>query len=64
MPLIFYDWFKFSGNLDRYETCWSVNDHLIIPTFWTQKYGGLSTRASTKSFNKKFITQKLNFKKD
>ena len=43
---IFYDWFTFSGNLRRYETCWSVNDHLNIPTFRTQKYGCFSIRAS------------------
>ena len=33
VPLIFYDWFTFSGDLHRYETCWSVTDHLNIPTF-------------------------------
>ena len=70
VPPIFYDRFTFSGNLHRYETCWSVNDHLNIPTFWTQKYGHFSIRASTiyswnytKSLNEKFITQKLNLKK-
>ena len=25
---VFYDWCIFSGNLHRYETYWSVNDHL------------------------------------
>ena len=35
VPPIFYDWFTFSGDLHRYETCWSVNDHLNIPTFRT-----------------------------
>ena len=83
VPPIFYDWFTFSGNLHRYETYWSVNDHLSILTFRTQKYGCFSIRASTvyswssiqnlliknlylykKSLNKKFITQKLNLKKD
>ena len=44
---IFYDWFTFSGDLHRYETCWTVTDHLNIPTFWTQKYDRFSTRAST-----------------
>ena len=44
---IFYDWFPFSGDLHRHETCWSVTDHLNIPTFWTQKYGRFSIRAST-----------------
>ena len=43
---IFYDWLTFSGNLHRYETCWSVNDHLNITTFWTQKYGCFSIGAS------------------
>ena len=33
VPLIFYDWFTFSGDLHRCETCWSVTDHLNIPTF-------------------------------
>ena len=33
VSLIFYDWFTFSGNLHRYETCWPVNDHHNIPTF-------------------------------
>ena len=47
VPPIFYDWFTFSGDLHRYETCWTVTDHLNIPTFWTQKYDRFSTRAST-----------------
>ena len=47
VPPIFYDWVTFSGDLNRYETCWSVNDHLNIPTFRTQKYGHFSIRAST-----------------
>ena len=46
VPPIFYDWFKFSGDLHRYKTCWSVTDHLNIPTFWTQKYGRFSIRVS------------------
>ena len=41
VPPIFYDWFTFSGNLHRYETCWSVNDHLNILIFWTQKHVAL-----------------------
>ena len=45
VPPIFYDWFIFSGNLHRYKTFWSVNDHLNIPTFQTQKYGRI--RASS-----------------
>ena len=31
----------------RYETCWSVTDHLNIPTFRTQTYCHFSIRAST-----------------
>ena len=46
VPLICYDWFTFSGDLHRYETCWFVNDHLNISAFRTQKYGR-SIRAST-----------------
>ena len=33
VPPIFHDWFTFSGDLRKYETCWSVTDHLTIPTF-------------------------------
>ena len=47
VPPIFYDWFTFSRDLHRYEICWSVNDHLNIPNFRTQKYGHFSIRAST-----------------
>ena len=47
VPPMFYDWFTFSGHLHRYETCWSVADHLNIPTFQAQKYGRFSIRAST-----------------
>ena len=47
MPPIFYDWFTFSEDLHRYETCWSGNDHLNIPTFRTQKYGHFSIRAGS-----------------
>ena len=47
VPPIFYYWFTFSGNMHRYETCWSVNDHLNIQTFWIQMYGCFSIRAST-----------------
>ena len=46
VPSIFYDWFTFSRNLYRYETCCSVTNHLNIPTFWTQKYGHYSISAS------------------
>ena len=42
----FDDWFIFSGNLHRYGTCWSTTNHLNIPTFWIQKYGHFSIRAS------------------
>ena len=44
VPSISYGWFIFSGNLHRYETCWSVINHLNIPTFQTQKYGCFSIR--------------------
>ena len=47
VPPIFYYWFTFSRNMHRYETCWSVNDHLNIQTFWIQMYGCFSIRAST-----------------
>ena len=43
---MFYDWFTFSGNLHRYETCWSVTNDFNIPTFQTQKYGHFSIRTS------------------
>ena len=33
---IFYDGFL---HLQRYGTCWFVNDHHNIPNFRTQKYG-------------------------
>ena len=33
VPSIFNDWFTFSGNLLRYEMCWSATNHLYIPTF-------------------------------
>ena len=46
VPSIFNDWFTFSGNLHRYETCWSATNHLNIPTFQTQKYGHFSIRTS------------------
>ena len=47
VPPILYDRFTFSEKLHRYETCWSVTDHLNMTTFWTQKYGSFSMRAST-----------------
>ena len=47
MPPVLCDCFTFSGDLDRYETCWSITDHLNIPTFRTQKYGHFSISAST-----------------
>ena len=46
LPPIFYDWFTLSGNLRRYQTCWSVNGHLNRPIFWIQKYGRFSSIAS------------------
>ena len=33
VPSIFNDWFTFSGNLHRYETCWSATNNLNIRTF-------------------------------
>ena len=47
MPPTFYDWFTFSENLHRYKTSWMVNDQLNVPTFWIQKYGCFSIRATT-----------------
>ena len=44
---IFNDWFTFSGNLHKFETCWSAFNHLNIPTFGIQAYGHFSIRAST-----------------
>ena len=41
VPSTLYDWLTFSGNLHRYETCWSVTNHHNIPTFRTPKYGDL-----------------------
>ena len=39
--------FHFQGICtDSYKTCWSVTDHLNIPTFWNQKYGHVSIRVS------------------
>ena len=46
VPFTFNGWFTFSGNLHRYETCWSTTNHLSIPTFRTQKYVHFSIRAS------------------
>ena len=46
VPSIFYDWFTFSGNLHSYETCWSVTNHLNIPTFRSPKYDHFGKRAS------------------
>ena len=46
VPSVCYDCLPFSGNLHKYETCWSVSDHLNIVTFWTQKYGRYSIRAT------------------
>ena len=38
LPSIFYDWFTFSGNLHRYETFWSVTNHLKEIVKWTEPY--------------------------
>ena len=68
-PPYFMIGLHFQENLHRYQTGWSVDDHLNIPTFQTQKYGYFSVRASVmfmelyaKFVNKKFITQNLKFK--
>ena len=54
VPSLFYNWFTCSGNLQRYETCWSVTNHLNIPTLRTRKYGHFSVRASAiRSWNYK-----------
>ena len=42
----FYRWFRFSENLHRYETCWSITNHHNIPTFRTQQYGRFSIKVS------------------
>ena len=44
-PSVYYDWFTFSTNLHRYETCWSVTNHLNITTFRTKNMV-ISSRAS------------------
>ena len=63
---IFNDWFTFSGKLHWYETCWSVTNHLNNPTFWIQKYGHFSVRASAiyiwNNTQDKFVIQKPNCK--
>ena len=41
-----YIYIYISGNLHRYETCWSATNHLNIPTFRTQKYGHFSIKAT------------------
>ena len=46
VPSMLYDWFKFSGDLHKYETCWSVTNYLNIPTFQTPTYGRFSISAS------------------
>ena len=46
VPSIIYNWFAFSENLQWYETCCSVTNHLNISIFRIQKYGCFSIRAS------------------
>lgn len=46
----FYHWFPFSWKLFRYETRWSVTDHVNNLSFWTTTYGYFSIRASTISY--------------
>ena len=43
---VLYDWFTFSGNLRRYETCWYVTNHFNISILRTQKYSRFSITAS------------------
>ena len=45
-PSVLYDWFIFSEKLQKYETCWSVTNHLNILTIRSQKYGPFIIRAS------------------
>ena len=45
VPSIFYDWFTFSGNSHRYDTCWSVTNYFNIPTFRNQKYRSIRASA-------------------
>ena len=61
VPSIFYDWFAFSGNLQRHEICWSVTNHLNILTFPTPVYGHFSIRASAiRSWNYRKDMLKIN----
>ena len=57
---------NFSGNLHRYKTCWSVTDHLNIPTFPNKKYDRFSIRTSatrswksTQDLLKKLLLKKV-----
>ena len=43
---IFNDSFTFSGNLHKYDCCWSVTNYLTITTFQIQNYNHFSIRAS------------------
>ena len=62
VPSIFYDWFTFSGNLHRYEICWSETNRINISTFRTQKYGHFSIRESAiRSWNYTQDMLKINF---
>ena len=62
VPSIFYDWFTFSGNLYRYEMCWSVTNRMNISTFRTQKNDHFSIRESAiRSWNYTQDMLKVNF---
>ena len=47
---IFYEWFTFSGNFHRCETCWSVTNYLNTLIFRTKKYGHFSITTSAICF--------------
>ena len=55
---IIYNWFTFSGNLHRYETCWSVNDHLNIPIFGPKSMIALYSRYSIQNILMKNLSLK------
>ena len=55
---IIYNWFTFSGNLHRYETCWSVNDHLNISIFRPKSMIALYSRYSIQNILMKNLSLK------
>ena len=59
---IFNDSFTFSGNLHKYDCCWSVTNYLTITTFQIQNYNHFSIRASAiRSWNYTQDMVKINF---